>query len=230
MHIVIHWNFKQVLHMTPPWPSLYNPGLEILNIEHRQAVQPGGTYLYSADGQWHLLYSWHLIFEQHVEIFRFTFYWTLIFYTPLFFVCGFYAFCNYIIPPQRSLPQPLSYPSEESPEYEYRSDHEMTILTNDRGAYMPLRLLKSRCSWLSPRVTPTSRSTMQAPKRNERRSRVTFALLLFLVFLALGLAGAVIGSAVLGFAAMGLYRAGNFNMSTSVIRSSGSFLGTLILS
>jgi len=106
----------------------------------------------------------------------------------------------------------------------------MTILTNDRGAYMPLRLLKSRCSWLSPRATPTSRSTMKAPKRNERRSRVTFALLLFLVFLALGLAGAVIGSAVLGFAAMGLYRAGNFNMSTSVIRSSGSFLGTLILS
>jgi len=37
--------------MTPPWPSLYNPGLEILNIEHRQAVQSGGTYLYSADGQ-----------------------------------------------------------------------------------------------------------------------------------------------------------------------------------
>lgn len=156
-----------------------------------------------------------LIFEQqHVEIFRFTFYWTLIFYTPLFFVCGFYAFCNYVNPPQRSLPQSLSYPSEESPEYAYHGDH--AILTDDRGVYMPLRFLKSR-SWLTPRATPTSRSTMQAPKRNERRSRVTFALLLFLVFLALGLAGAVVGSAVLGFAAMGLYRAGNFNMSTSVI-------------
>jgi hypothetical protein len=45
-------------------------------------------------------------------------------------------------------------------------------------------------------------------------SRVTFALLVFLVFIAFGLAGAVIGSTVLGFTALGLYRAANFNMST----------------
>lgn len=155
----------------------------------------------------------------------------LIFYIPPFFVCGFYAFCNYIIPPQRSLPQSLSHSSEESPEHEYGDDHEQTILTNNGNVHLPLRLLKSRSSQLTPRTIPTSRSsTMQAPRRNERRSRVTFALLLFLIFLALGLAGAVIGSAVVAFAAMGLYRAGNFNMSTSVTRSSGSFLGMLILS
>ena len=37
--------------MTPSWPSLYDPGLEILHIEHRPAIHPGGTYLHSPDGQ-----------------------------------------------------------------------------------------------------------------------------------------------------------------------------------
>lgn len=35
---------------TPPWPSLYNPGLEILHIDHRNATQAGGAYLYHAKG------------------------------------------------------------------------------------------------------------------------------------------------------------------------------------
>ncbi|KXN87683.1 hypothetical protein AN958_08320 [Leucoagaricus sp. SymC.cos] len=152
---------------TPSWPSLYNPGLEILHIEHHAAVQPGGAYLYRAD-----------------DIFRFTFYWTLIFYTPFFFACGLYAFFNYAIPPNR--------------------------------AHVPLRILRSRRSrLLSGEPSPTSpRSPLEAGNKNERRSRLTFGLLVFLTFLAVGLAGAVIGSAVLGFVVMGLYRAGDFNMST----------------
>ncbi|KIM44776.1 hypothetical protein M413DRAFT_442738, partial [Hebeloma cylindrosporum] len=72
---------------TPPWPSLYNPGLEILHIEHHPPTQPGGAYLYRAD-----------------DIFRFTLYWNLVFYTPIFFVCGSYAFWNYAFPPSRRLP------------------------------------------------------------------------------------------------------------------------------
>lgn len=34
----------------PPWPSLYNPGLEILHIQHRNATQYGGAYLHRARG------------------------------------------------------------------------------------------------------------------------------------------------------------------------------------
>ncbi|KAF8159880.1 hypothetical protein B0H34DRAFT_655275 [Crassisporium funariophilum] len=70
----------------PSWPSLYNPGLEILHIEHNAPVQPGAAYLYHAK-----------------DIFRFTLYWTLAFYTPIFLVCGAYAFWNYSFPPSPRL-------------------------------------------------------------------------------------------------------------------------------
>lgn len=36
----------------PPWPSLYNPGVEVLHIQHQPAVQPRGKYLYQADGMY----------------------------------------------------------------------------------------------------------------------------------------------------------------------------------
>ncbi|KAF9464910.1 hypothetical protein BDZ94DRAFT_451888 [Collybia nuda] len=62
-----------MLRNTPPWPSLYNPGLEILHIDHRNATQ--------------------------ADIFRFTLFWTLLFYTPIFLVCGSYAFWNLNFPP-----------------------------------------------------------------------------------------------------------------------------------
>ncbi|KAJ7803206.1 hypothetical protein B0H14DRAFT_1647528 [Mycena olivaceomarginata] len=57
---------------TPPsWPSLYNPGIELLHIVHHDPVQPDGAYL-----------------SHPFDIFRFTLYWTLIFYTPIFLCCG----------------------------------------------------------------------------------------------------------------------------------------------
>ena len=34
----------------PSWPSLYNPGIEILHIEHHAPIQPQGAYLYRAKG------------------------------------------------------------------------------------------------------------------------------------------------------------------------------------
>jgi len=67
---------------TPPWPSLYNPGVEILHIEHHKPIQVSAAYLYRVK-----------------DIFRFTLYWTLIFYTPIFLACGSYAFWNYAFPP-----------------------------------------------------------------------------------------------------------------------------------
>ena len=35
----------------PSWPSLYDPGVEILNIEHHAPTQPQGAYLYHATGK-----------------------------------------------------------------------------------------------------------------------------------------------------------------------------------
>ncbi|KAH0582408.1 hypothetical protein J132_03399 [Termitomyces sp. J132] len=69
----------------PPWPSLYNPGLEILHIQHRNATQHDGAYLHRAG-----------------DVFRFTLFWTLVLYTPLFILCGTYAFWNLNFPPSPS--------------------------------------------------------------------------------------------------------------------------------
>jgi len=58
---------------TPPWPSLYNPGLEILHIEHQPPTQPGGAYLYHADGEIHsylAFQDWYVFryFQIHVVL------------------------------------------------------------------------------------------------------------------------------------------------------------------
>ena len=173
---------------TPPWPSLYNPGLEILHIEHRPPTQKGAEYLYSASGAVTdssplELYS----FFVQPDIFRFTLYWNLIFYTPLFLVCGLYAFWNYSFPPS---PRPSQHPPSQDTLY-------------------PLTPLPSTLTSRTPGNTP-----LTTHKKNEMRSRLAFALLVLLTFMTLSVAGAVIGAAVLGFVAMGLFRAGNFNMST----------------
>ncbi|KAF8074546.1 hypothetical protein FPV67DRAFT_1649727 [Lyophyllum atratum] len=155
----------------PPWPSLYNPDLEILNIQHRNATQPGGSYLYQAG-----------------DVFRFTLFWTIALYTPVFLVCGSYAFWNLNFPPSR--------PSDQS-------YHEIASARS-----YPLSPLLSR----SKPGIPGRLSKL--PRENERRSRLAFALLVLLTFLALSVVGAVVGSAVLGFTVFGLYKSGHFSMST----------------
>ena len=57
---------------------------------------------------------------------------------------------------------------------------------------------------------------MQSVKTNERRSRMTFAIIVLLSFFSLSLAGAVIGSAILGFATFGLFKSANYFISTYV--------------
>lgn len=61
---------------------------------------------------------------------------------------------------------------------------------------------------------PKSATYIRPVGTNEGRSRVTFAIIVFLIFISMSLAGAVIGSAILGFAAFGLYQSADFNMST----------------
>jgi len=168
---------------TPSWPSLYNPGLEILNIQHNDPVQPGAHYLY----------------RPH-DVFRFTLYWTLIFYVPLFLLCGCYAFWNYAFPP---------------------SMHSFSKTTHGAGGkHYRARYHHKSIGHLSSTPVPESidLAPVRGPKKpvkvNERRSRVTFALIVLFTFITLSLAGAVIGSAILGFVTAGLYHVARFHMST----------------
>lgn len=62
---------------------------------------------------------------------------------------------------------------------------------------------------------PAPRLTPQRP--NEGRSRLTFAILVLLVFLALSVTNAVIGAAVVGYILAGLFKAAKYNMSTYVL-------------
>ncbi|KAF5372210.1 hypothetical protein D9758_005088 [Tetrapyrgos nigripes] len=71
-------------------------------------------------------------------------------------------------------------------------------------------------SLLPPHTPHTPPPLRFAPKQNERRSRLTFGLLVLFVFLAASLLGAVISSAIIGFVIAGLYKAGGFYISTWV--------------
>jgi hypothetical protein len=157
---------------TPTWPSLYNPGLEILHIQHHNATQPGASYIYNSFGTSspHIL-GGSLVPMPHTDVFRFTLYWNLIFYTPIFLCCGTYAFLNITFPPSR--PASNAYP-----------------------------------------LTPMSIYPIKPLRKNERRSRITFAVLVLLVFLTLSVGGAVLGSAVVGFILVGVFRVAKYNMST----------------
>lgn len=125
------------------------------------------------------------------DVFRFTLYWTLIFYTPIFLVCGLYAFFNLTFPPTR------------------RPNASRREVSNE-GAY-PLTLLP-----YSPRDTAAPLLRPPKPKPNEGRSRTTFAVLVFLTFITLSIAGAALGSAIVGFVLAGIYKLAQFNMSTYV--------------
>ncbi|KAJ6465168.1 hypothetical protein C8R47DRAFT_1224448 [Mycena vitilis] len=123
------------------------------------------------------------------DIFRFTLYWTLIFYTPVFLCCGLYAFLNLTFPPTQRPVIPRREPSDDS-------------------SY-PLTLLP-----YSPRDPDAPLLRPPRPKPNQGRSRTTFAMLVFLGFMTLSVAGAVASSAIIGFVLAGLYKLAKFNMST----------------
>ncbi|GJE91748.1 hypothetical protein PsYK624_078990 [Phanerochaete sordida] len=130
------------------------------------------------------------------DIFRFTLYWTLIFYTPAFFLCGTYAFLNLAFTPQS------------------RVRRYLRLTSSEQRAQDALPLQKLHSASLSPADGFALTLCRAKHKRKERRSRLTFALLVALTFACTAVGGAVVGSAVLGYVMAGLFRAARFNMST----------------
>ncbi|KZT07546.1 uncharacterized protein LAESUDRAFT_736450 [Laetiporus sulphureus 93-53] len=178
------------------WPSLYNWVIEVWPIENRAPVQRGGFYLSDAH-----------------EIFRFTLYWTLIFYMPAYILCGIYAFFNVSFPPKRENRE--TYRARPTFNLPFTSFGAAPTITVNEIPMTPRSMIPP------DQNRPLDADAMAALahyrarlKPNERRSRLTFAFLIFITFTALSLAGAVIGSAIVGYVLAGVYKAGHFNMTT----------------
>ncbi|PIL24909.1 hypothetical protein GSI_12796 [Ganoderma sinense ZZ0214-1] len=182
----------------PSWPSLYDISIELFPISHREPIQPHGKYLTDAN-----------------DVFRFTLFWTLVLYAPAFIICGLYAFFNLSFPPRR--------PDHKGHKRPGPSNGGPSFSSADNEA-IPLRRRDDQQLGAGARSQSQFRVPSRAPARqNETRSRLTFAVLVFMLFATFALGSAVVGSAIIGFVLAGLYKAGNYNMSTWI-----PFLGAMI--
>ena len=142
------------------------------------------------------------------DMYRFTLYWTLVFYVPAFVVCGTYAFLNLSFPPSRRRPRS----HRNRPSFPFLEAASYSALPATAGDDIPLQ--RQQTQHLSERSLRRPPAAKPRHKVNERRSRLTFALLVLLAFLLAGFAGAVLGSAIVGYVLAGLYKSADFNMST----------------
>lgn len=174
------------------WPSLYSPAKEVGFVG--PAIRPGGYYLSHPDGTSRpLQHPMYLGIDPILDVFKFTLYWTLIFHLPFNFIAGIYAFFNFLFPPARNVGDTIvQSPAAQSHSHPAAHPHLHTLPPPPVD------------EWLKP------------PRVNARRSRLTFALLVLFTFLGFSLLSAVVGAAVLAFVLVGVYRAGEFYMSTYV--------------
>ena len=141
------------------------------------------------------------------DVYRFTLYWTILFYIPLFVSGGAYAFLNLTFPPSRSRRRShKTRPQFPTFQYDALSYADMPA---DPG--IPMQRFGSS---LSPEPGSMPATPKPRQRLNERRSRLTFALIVFFLFLFFSVAGAVIGSAIIGYVLAGLFKAAHYNMST----------------
>jgi hypothetical protein len=189
--------------LTPPWPSLYNVFIEIDHIANRPPIEPTGFYLDDPGGKQYTigalgndllnLCSWI------PDVYRFTLYWTLVFYTPAFMLCGTYAFINLAFTPESRVRKLLLLSPPKYSAVPTRNDIQLNFIHK------------------TPSHLGDDTHTMPGRARvrmNERRSRLTFALIVLFVFACGALGGAVVGSAVLGYVMAGVFKVAHYHMST----------------
>ncbi|KAI0319660.1 hypothetical protein OF83DRAFT_1109071 [Amylostereum chailletii] len=202
---------------TPPWPSLYNPLIELRKFENGEPIHPHGKYLTGAG-----------------DVFRFTFFWMVVLHAPLFFIGGSIAVVNIIYPPSRPCSAEDTLPEADedrvppvqpySPGIPLASLSPMSNLSpafaNPRmSSTIHLQVPQSNKYAILPSqsdiasATPPSRPK---PQRNVHRSRAVTAFLAFVVFGIANIATAFVQSLVLGYILAGVYTAAKYNMSTWV--------------
>jgi hypothetical protein len=195
---------------TPPWPSLYDPLIEFYNLEHHAPVQPGAHYLTRAGGMsFPSLSTGSGRLTRRIDVFRFTLYWMLIFLSLFFLFTGGVACFNILYPARRDDNKngiSLTGSSTPQPAPESHTEIPLTPLTSARSPDLLLSEV--------PGPVDIDERRAPQPRKNVRRSRITYALFTLLAFLVTALTASFIWSAVVGYVLYAVFKAGHFNIST----------------
>ena len=166
--------------------------------------------------------------EHHrIDIFRFTLYWTLIFHIPPYILVGIYAFLNVLFPPTRRQVADWAEKGNDADDAGRGGEHIPleSLHPHDAAHDMPAFQRSSM-----PSLHHGDGPRESRPRLNVRRTRLTFALVIFFSFVLLSIFSAVAGAAIMGFVIAGVYKAGGFWVSTCVFLvsfpSSALFDGT----